>query len=184
MRMANEIKLLFLPGKDKEPWRIPCDFQIRETEISVFRILPSSHLSLFLRFVLCFSRFVPCGVLEGHRRIISPWSGRIGGGLHVGCSLSRCIQMINYKYRSELGGCAREEETDGAKGRWKIIRVTLRAKSEFTNEMCHCTDAGAAGWSQPWFRASLIECSTLPLGKRRHDRSVSSQTSWTLLRHL
>lgn len=105
MRMANEIKVLFLPGKDKKPWRIPCDFQIRETEITVFRILLPSHLLPFLRLVLCFSRFVPCGVLEGHRRIISPWSERIDGGLHVGCSLSRCIQMINYKYRSELGGC-------------------------------------------------------------------------------
>lgn len=64
----------------------------------------SSHLSRFLRLALCISRLVPCRVLEGHRRIISPWNGRIGGGLHVDCSLSRCIQMINYKYRSELGG--------------------------------------------------------------------------------
>jgi len=52
----------------------------------------------------CFSRLVPCGLLEGHRRIISPRSGRIGGGLRVGCPLSRCIQMMNYKYRSEPAG--------------------------------------------------------------------------------
>lgn len=52
--MANEIKLLFLPGKDRKPWRIPCDFRIRETEISVFRIpLPSPLVAL--SFSLSFS---------------------------------------------------------------------------------------------------------------------------------
>ena len=60
------------------------------------------------------------------------------------------------------------------RGGRKIIRVTPGAKSEFTNEMCRRSDADAAGWSQPWFRPSLIECSTLPLGKRHHDQSRTS----------
>jgi len=105
MRMANEIKLLFLPGKDRKrgvSLAIFIDTWNRNFHLPCSPL--SSHLSPFLYLILCISRLVPCGVLEGHRRIISPWNGRIGGGLHVGCSLSRCIQMINYKYRSELEG--------------------------------------------------------------------------------
>jgi len=43
--MANEIKLLFLPGKDKEPGRIPCDSQTRETEISASSLFSSFSIS-------------------------------------------------------------------------------------------------------------------------------------------
>lgn len=64
-------------------------------------------------------------------------------------SASAALYRAAYKWWiTNIDPCregAKGKETDGAKGRWKIIRVTPRAKSEFTNEMCHRTDASAAG---------------------------------------
>lgn len=85
----------------------------------------------------------------------------IDRNLRVGRPLSRCIQMMNYEYRSKEGKgdgederieLERERERERKSrgdiwegglwiGRWlqggrKIIRVTPGAKSEFTNEMC------------------------------------------------
>jgi len=73
---------------------------------------PSISLHSPPLLLLRFSHFVPRGLLEGHRRIISSLKRtHIGGGLRVGCPLSRCIQMMNYKYRSEPGGREGGRET-------------------------------------------------------------------------
>lgn len=133
------------------------------------------YRTFFLPLSPSLSRLVLYRLFGEHRRIISPWSRRIGGGLRVACPLSRCIQMMNYKYRSVSGG--REGERDRrCKGSLEnYSRHAARKKRIYEWDVPSHWYAGAAGWSQPWFRASLIECSTLPLGKRRRDRSGSTK---------
>lgn len=161
-----KLKLLFfLPGKDRKPWHISLAISRYDgAEISL-RCVAFFSLSLFHSlFLLPFhstlrlaaSRsmlFTPRSPRTARRTSVDHFSLK---RTHIGGRSTRRLPSIALHTNDELqisirAGRARRRKRDrrGAKGRWEIIRVTPRAKSEFTNEMCHRTDADAAGWSQP-----------------------------------